>query len=340
MSVRLPVPADDLVGVWEQPEMRAALAVREISAVYRLLRKHGVSQRRLAAMTGQSQSEVSEILRGRQVTADDVCTRIADGLGVPRGYLGVAYDEATAIRVVGPADDWQAEEDESVKRRRFLAHAAQVAMGTAVSDGEPGTGAAGPARMPAPERIGMIEVRQVEAATRALRALHDQYGAEFCREAVAAQLPWAKGFQEAEAEPVVKTRLAAAMAELESLAAQPVSGGDESSLPGEDDADTDTDTESVAAPVSEVAVVTSSDRVPRRPVAEGAQRAIRWASRVLPVVERERYREEYLSELGDLAQSPHPRRAQLRYLLRLVSRIAALRFALRGPDAGTRELAR
>jgi transcriptional regulator with XRE-family HTH domain len=340
VSVRLPVPADDLVGVWEQPEMRTALATREISGVYRLLRKHGVSQRQLVAMTGQSQSEVSEILKGRQVMAYDVLTRIADGLGVPRGYLGLAYDEATAIRVVGPADGQQAEEDESVKRRRFLAHAAQVAMGTAMSDGEPGTWAAGPTRMPAPERIGMTDVRQVEAATRALRALDYQYGPEFCREAVAAQLLWAKGIQEAEAGPAVKARLATAMAELESLAAaQPVSGGDESfgtSLPGEDDADT----ESVATPVSEVAVVTPPDRVPGRPVAEGAQRAIRWASRVLPVVERERYREEYLSELGDLAQSPHPRRAQLRYLLRLVSRIAALRFALRGPDAGTRELAR
>ena len=54
-------------------------------------------------MTGQSQSEVSEILKGRQVMAYDVLTRIADGLGVPRGYMGLAYDEATAIRVVGSA---------------------------------------------------------------------------------------------------------------------------------------------------------------------------------------------------------------------------------------------
>src|SRR6266540_2503948 len=114
------VPGD----AWEQPEMRAALAGREVSAVYRLLRKHGVSQRQIAAMTGQSQSEVSEILKGRQVMAYDVLTRIADGLGVPRGYMGLAYDEVTANRVVGTADGQQAEEDESVKRRRFLAHAA------------------------------------------------------------------------------------------------------------------------------------------------------------------------------------------------------------------------
>ncbi|MGH3625296.1 MAG: transcriptional regulator, partial [Sciscionella sp.] len=48
--------------VWNLKEMRDALAERNISAVYRLLRRHGVSQRHIAARTGQSQSEVSEIL--------------------------------------------------------------------------------------------------------------------------------------------------------------------------------------------------------------------------------------------------------------------------------------
>src|SRR5215831_8301066 len=107
--------------VWEKREMREALAGREISAVYRNLRKEGISQRQIAALTGQSQSEVSEILKGRQVMAYDVLARIADGLGVPRGYMGLAYDEATEIQVVGAADEQQAEEDESVKRRNFLA---------------------------------------------------------------------------------------------------------------------------------------------------------------------------------------------------------------------------
>src|SRR5919198_2516128 len=96
-----PIPPEE----WEKQEMRNALAAREISAVYRLLRKHGVSQRQIAAMTGQSQSEVSEILKGRQVMAYDVLTRIADGLGVPRGYMGLAYDEATAVRVAVSTDD-------------------------------------------------------------------------------------------------------------------------------------------------------------------------------------------------------------------------------------------
>src|SRR5215217_4260031 len=166
-----PIPAD----AWEHPEMRAALAAREISSVYRLLRREGTSQRQIAAMTGQSQSEVSEILKGRQVMAYDVLTRISAGLGVPRGYMGLAYDEATAM-TVGAADGRQAEESEAVKRRKFLAHAAQITMGAAVFGPSANAWAASPARTPAPGRIGLTDVRQIEAATRALRALDLRYG--------------------------------------------------------------------------------------------------------------------------------------------------------------------
>src|SRR6202008_3434217 len=118
--------------VWEDQEMRNALAAREVSTIYKLLRRKGVSQRQIAAYTGQSQSEVSEILKGRQVMAYDVLTRIAVGLGVPRGYMGLAYDETTAVRVAATADSPHPEEDESVKRRKFLAHAAAVTVGAAV----------------------------------------------------------------------------------------------------------------------------------------------------------------------------------------------------------------
>ena len=77
--------------VWETEEMRAALKARDIGKVYDLLQRYGVSQRRIAALTGQSQSEISEILAGRRVAGYDVLVRIADGLGMPRGWLGLAY---------------------------------------------------------------------------------------------------------------------------------------------------------------------------------------------------------------------------------------------------------
>ena len=56
------------------PDGRRALATRDIGTVYRLLNAAGVPQRDIAAMTGQSQSEVSEILKGRRVMGfDDLC---------------------------------------------------------------------------------------------------------------------------------------------------------------------------------------------------------------------------------------------------------------------------
>ena len=76
--------------------MRAALAERDVAGVYRRLQSAGVSQRRIAALTGQSQSEISEILAGRRVTNYEVLVRVADGLGVPRGWMGLAHVDSTA----------------------------------------------------------------------------------------------------------------------------------------------------------------------------------------------------------------------------------------------------
>ena len=115
MNVDRGSPAEMGPALWERHDMREALASRDIAAVYRRLQACGVSQRRIAARTGQSAAEVYEILNGRQVMAYDVLVRIADGPGVPRGYLGLAYDEVTemalgmvtprsSVRFFGPAD--------------------------------------------------------------------------------------------------------------------------------------------------------------------------------------------------------------------------------------------
>src|SRR5262249_61890849 len=100
---------------WERPAMRAALADRDITTVYRLLQKAGFSQQKIAALSGQSQPEVSAIIHGRKVQAYDVLSRVADGLGIPRGYMGLSYavepgqispaGTAPAITHPGPAQD-------------------------------------------------------------------------------------------------------------------------------------------------------------------------------------------------------------------------------------------
>jgi transcriptional regulator with XRE-family HTH domain len=92
-------------------DIRAAMTARDIGTVYRHLRRLGVSQRNIAQLTGQSQSEVSEIIRGRQVSNVWVLERIADGLRIPRAWLGVSYGEVPAE--ASPAEE---EVDEAVKR--------------------------------------------------------------------------------------------------------------------------------------------------------------------------------------------------------------------------------
>ena len=75
-------------------DVRRILAARDIAALYRVLKDDaGITQREIARRTGQSQSEVSEILKGRRVLAYDVLVRIAAGLGIPRELMGLSYGE-------------------------------------------------------------------------------------------------------------------------------------------------------------------------------------------------------------------------------------------------------
>jgi transcriptional regulator with XRE-family HTH domain len=82
---------DVLDNLLQRPDVRRAVAERDIAALYRHAQDAGVTQRRIAQLTGQSQSEISEILAGRSVTSYPVLVRIAAGFGIPRGYMGLAY---------------------------------------------------------------------------------------------------------------------------------------------------------------------------------------------------------------------------------------------------------
>ena len=73
-----PAPLID-PALYRHDDVRPILAERDIAALYRLLKGEGVTQRQIAELTGQSQSEVSEILKGRRVLAYDLLVRIAEG---------------------------------------------------------------------------------------------------------------------------------------------------------------------------------------------------------------------------------------------------------------------
>jgi transcriptional regulator with XRE-family HTH domain len=112
-------------------EFREALAGRDISTVYRLLCRMGYSQRQISSLVGHSQSEISDILKGRRVQAYEVLVRIADGLGVPRGWLGLAHDATTIAEMRRPDTTTEPAgvESEAVRRRQCLATTATILFG-------------------------------------------------------------------------------------------------------------------------------------------------------------------------------------------------------------------
>jgi transcriptional regulator with XRE-family HTH domain/tetratricopeptide (TPR) repeat protein len=204
---------------WAPLTVREMLAARNITGIYELLQHQGVSQRRIAALTGQSQSEVSEILTAqRQVMAYEVLVRIADGLNIPRGYMGLAYDPTTSeLTDTGlPAPYRAVDEGEDV--RRLLSHAAAVTIGAAVVDVASWWQPVERTLTPVPQRIGDSDMAQLEAITRSLRATDYQYGGGACRDAVIGQVRWAQRFLSAEYSESIGCRLHLALGDLHNLA--------------------------------------------------------------------------------------------------------------------------
>lgn len=157
--------ADLLTG----PTSRRALAQRDITAVYRMLRDAGVSQASIAHATGQKQSEVSEIISGRQVQSVVLLERIADGLGVPRGWMGLAHDPDTTLAVQ------QEPQTGDLSDTNLLRHAVTVLQGTPV------LGPAAPIRVrtsptPVPRHVGAADIALVAATTERLGRLAGDLG--------------------------------------------------------------------------------------------------------------------------------------------------------------------
>jgi transcriptional regulator with XRE-family HTH domain/tetratricopeptide (TPR) repeat protein len=189
---------------FEGEQMRAALGARDIGTVYRLLRRVGLSQRRIAHFTGQSQSEVSEILQGRQMSNVWVLERITEGLGIPRAWMGLSYGDQTAD--TPPAEEMS----EAMKRRVLVLTTLAAATGKTLAGlpelALPTTASA------LPSRLGMVHVHTVRAVTHGLRGVARSYGgqADLFGATAALYTRW----MDLPAPEAVTTALAAALAEL------------------------------------------------------------------------------------------------------------------------------
>lgn len=193
-------------------QARRALAAHDIATVYRLLREAGVSQRQIAELTGQSQSEVSEILSGRRVMAYDVLERICEGLDVPREWMGLAYHGDA--EPAGP--DVGEEMDEAMKRRALIALAGATLVGAPVL-GEVLHIPARPATpTPLPSRLGATDVTAIKKLTAELRTMARTYGG--CADVITGVAYRSRPLMSVSASEEIHAELGSALADLHTLA--------------------------------------------------------------------------------------------------------------------------
>jgi transcriptional regulator with XRE-family HTH domain len=203
----------------EDPRLRASLAVQDVQALFRWLHARGWSQGQIGAATGQSQPEVSAILKGRQVKAHAVLLRIAQGLGIPPGYMRLGSCVACDGDGGPDASTYHLEEDDPMFRRQFLAAAGAIAADGAM-DGVSllFPSPASPVRA-VPARVGAAEVAQVRSATACLRALDYQHGHGTSLDAARGLAGWAHGMLSSPQSRATARDLRIALADLHALIA-------------------------------------------------------------------------------------------------------------------------
>jgi transcriptional regulator with XRE-family HTH domain len=200
-----------LVNLLTGPTARRALFRRDIAEVFRILRDAGVSQVSLARATGQQQSDVSEIISGRQVQSIALLERIADGLGVPRGWMGLAYTDDAVARTQQDA------RIETTRDDNLLRHAAAVLWG------KPVFGPADPIPItdvltPVPRQVGTADIEHVAVTTDRLAQLTGDLGGIPMTAALTAHARASEALLSATMRDSVRQRLLVAIADVHRVA--------------------------------------------------------------------------------------------------------------------------
>lgn len=202
--------------LYERDDVRDAIARHDFATVYRALRdEQGVSQRRIADLTGQAQSDVSDILTGRRhVHTYSVLRRIVTGLGIAPEMAGLsAHDPADPDAYPGQVTVVDLEEVERMLRRHLLARGGIVITGAAVAHlgrllGE----LPQPHPVPLPARLDHVHVTQVRDLTRKLDTATTTVGAN--PQVSTASAAWATRLLDVAGDEPVKYALMVAVGQL------------------------------------------------------------------------------------------------------------------------------
>lgn len=195
------------------PEMHRACVSRDITALFRAVIAGGMSQRRLSELVHMSQSEISEIMTGRRVSAYAVLLRVADGLGIERGIMGLAYTDNP-----GQKQEPDTEVDEDVLRRQLLSHGPWVLFGQALLGKPTPLPAPTTTKTPLPQQADSHDVAQVTAVTERLRVLDLQYGGGGVYAAASAHAHWAEQLIPLSSNDTVRAQLNGAVVDAHAVA--------------------------------------------------------------------------------------------------------------------------
>jgi transcriptional regulator with XRE-family HTH domain len=212
-------PADDPAqpvdpALYRRDDVRPVLAERDITELYRVLKGAGLTQRQMAALTDQSQSEVSEILKGRRVRDVTVLERICDGLGIPRELMGLSYGEHSAYRGQGTVAS--PEEVAEMLRRHLIALGPIAAVAyhplTRLAELLEHVELPGLSPVPLPSRLSGVHVAQVRELTRRLGEAGNTSVSD--PEVLSAAAAWANRLLDVSGPESVRKALMVAVAEL------------------------------------------------------------------------------------------------------------------------------
>ena len=199
--------------LYRREDVRRILADRDIAGLFRVLKDDaGITQRTIAELTGMQQSEVSEILKGRQVRNVTVLERIAAGLGIPRELLGLSYGAyPEGVTVADPPEGVSVE----MLRRRLI----ELGAGLAVA--APAAKLAellerlelpDPSPVPLPSALSGVHVAKVRDLIRRLGEAHRAFGPD--PEVCSAATSWVSRLLGVPGPEPVKRALMIAVSEL------------------------------------------------------------------------------------------------------------------------------
>ncbi len=205
-----------------RPDVRAALTSHDLGAVFRVLSEHGWSQRDIAGAVDMHQSEVSAIVKGRQVTNYRVLARIADGLVIPRELMNLGLADGGggypaggtggAYPGGGTGTEATEEADAEMRRRALLTVAGTAFPKQPVRERGRWAKTPGPAPIPLPSRIFGVHVVKVRDLIQRLREAGRAYGSD--PQVSSATAAWATRLLDSPGAEPVKRALTVAVADL------------------------------------------------------------------------------------------------------------------------------